>query len=315
MATCKKDMFFFPAKHYIAHPAVRFVYKTNRDFSTGSIDPDYVCFDVIVCKDHHWPIVTILNETCSAWNKFLHLLPYSTYTYTWDDLIFSVRQIFAACFLSDKKTAHNDLLFNCSQSFFISKHRLNDGYKDCLYYNDEVEQRNVCALNLANRFQCKTGKKECIPRLLLSDSIKDCTDGSDENAFYICTVGIFEAGCKWKRGSLEATASFAFYRLCDGFVDFSEDNATDEESCHSSWIHNCNSSLTRCDGQWHCRDGHDELHCPLNPFNPCKNNQQFYCVNKTNGQFVCYSPDLAGDGHEDCVGALDERVGGYCHLT
>ena len=93
--------------------------------------------------------------------------------------------------------------------------------------------------------------------------------------FIDCGSDIFEAGCKWKQGSLEATSVFQFVKLCDGFVDFTIDNTTDEENCLSSWIHNCNSSLTRCDGQWHCRDGHDEIHCPLNSFDPCKNNQQF----------------------------------------
>jgi hypothetical protein len=43
--------------------------------------------------------------------------------------------------------------------------------------------------------------------------------------------------------------------------------------------------------------------------------QNFACVNRASGQLECYSFEMAGNGIEDCVGAIDERVGGFCHVT
>ncbi|CAF1371230.1 unnamed protein product, partial [Adineta steineri] len=180
---------------------------------------------------------------------------------------------------------------------------------------DELEERDTCVLNLANRFQCQTDKAECIPRLYLSDGFNDCKDGSDESLFFSCQSHSSEVGCKWRRGSLDLSTQFQFPHLCDGFVVIKIENITDEDDCPSSWINQCNSSWTRCDGYWHCRDGRDELQCPPVQHYPCKNKEQFYCMNRTTGQFACYSSHLAGDGREDCVGALDERVSGYCHRT
>ncbi len=59
-----------------------------------------------------------------------------------------------------------------------------DGYMDYSFFDDELQMINASPLNLANRFQCETNKNECIPRLYLSDNIKDCEDGSDENLHY-----------------------------------------------------------------------------------------------------------------------------------
>ena len=115
MSTCKKAMFLFPSEHPIAHPSVRFVYETNRNFANNFIDPNYICFDTLTCQNHHLHIVTLLNQTCSPWNNFTD---FSYSKYDWNELIFAVRQIFATCYLPDKETSHHDLLFNCGQSFF-----------------------------------------------------------------------------------------------------------------------------------------------------------------------------------------------------
>jgi hypothetical protein len=309
---CGKDIFFFPAEHDIAYPSVKFVYKTKREFSPNFINPDYICFDTFTCQNHPWPIVTISNMTCSSWNDVFNSSSFSKNN--WDDLIISIRQIFASCLLPNKDWSNDKRLFNCGQSFFISKHRLNDGYRDCYDSNDEMKDRNICQLNLANRFQCKTSQTECIPRLFLMDEIQDCTDKSDESSFYRCASLPFEAGCKVKRGTLEGTTSFQFDKLCDGLLDYSENNITDEDNCPSSWLNPCYSSLTNCDHYWHCKNGRDELNCSSVQFNPCRDKEQFYCINETNEQFVCYSSELAGDGHADCVGAIDERVQGFCRI-
>jgi hypothetical protein len=110
--------------------------------------------------------------------------------------------------------------------------------------------------------------------------------------------------------------------VCDGFIDIFIGNITDETNCQH-WKHDCNMSINRCDGHWHCSDGHDELHCSGNIFinypdypyyHECAKENKFYCVNKTNQKLECYSRELAGDGWEHCVGGLDERVNGFCQI-
>ena len=310
---CQADIFLFPTDHAIVHPDVRFVYRTRRNFSRGYIQPDYVCYNVSHCKSNRWNLVEVLNRTCIQWNdidrKFYHKSD-------WDELIFSLSQKFASCFIAINETKTEELLFHCGSSFFISKNRLNDGSKDCPSSIDESLEHDTCSLKLANRFQCQSSRTQCIPRLFLADLINDCKDQSDEDLFYRCNSYSVEAGCKWKRGFLENLAQFQFFSVCNGFVEFVVGNITDEDGCPSNWIARCNSSLTRCDGYWDCQDGHDEHGCPRNKYIPCnETSNPFYCMNRTTGEYVCYSSDKAGDGREDCVGAIDERVGGYCHHT
>jgi hypothetical protein len=232
--------------------------------------------------------------------------------------------MFSACLqpLMSFTTEQQSLLFTCpSSSIYLSTSRINDGYVDCAHGHDEASKPNICALNLPNRFQCVTDEPpRCIPRVFISDYVKNCNDGSDENKFYPCR-NVNDYGCKWKRGTITAISHIEFQKICDGFVDYKQDNLTDETDCLTTWVHDCNSSFTRCDGHWHCHDGHDELQCDNFPNyndkfeNDCMAKQQFSCVNRTTRQLVCYSHKLASDGTDDCVGGVDERVNGFCHIT
>jgi hypothetical protein len=214
------------------------------------------------------------------------------------------------------------LIHRCaSSSIHISKHRLNDDYIDCAHGDDESIEHDTCSLNLADRFQCISDQPpRCIPRVYISDDHIDCEDRSDESQFFSCNSPA-DLGCKWKRGTIKSIGNIEFTYVCDGFIHVSRNNITDETDCPSTWIHNCNSSFTRCDGYWHCRDGHDELGCEdliliSDPYYyQCMKDLQFYCVNQTDLKLVCYPPGLAGDGKEDCIGGIDERVGGFCHMT
>ena len=306
---CQQSMFFFPTQHFLAHPSVRFIYQTGRNASSTHVQADFVCFDISKCIDHSWPIVIQMNETCIHWSDLLHM----TFSKSeWNELILSVRQMFVPCFLPKPAETSAASLFDCGQSYFISKNRLNDGYRDCFNGNDELEERNVCVLKLHNRFQCLTDATKCIPRLFLLDGRQDCPDRSDENFVFSCESGRFNNACKWKRTSFQAKALFDFTQLCDGVVDYTVGNATDEENCFRSLEEVCDSPWSRCDGRWDCRDGHDELGCPRLASNPCSDKEHFPCVNRTTRQMICYDLTLAGNGHEDCVGGIDERIGGFC---
>ena len=298
-STCQQAMFFFPAQYFIAHPSVRFIYQTRRNLSSVRIQPDYVCFDTNKCTDHSWPIIIQMNQTCISWFNLLNM----TYSKSqWNELVISIRQIFARCSLPKPAETSVESLFDCGQSYFISKHRLNDGHRDCFDGSDELEERNVCTLHLHNRFQCRTDATKCIPRLFLFDRRNDCSDGSDEHFSYTCITGGFHDVCKWKRVSLHVRQLFDFTHLCDGVVDYTSDNVTDEENCFHLWEDVCDSPWSRCDGRWNCRDGHDELACPVIHSNPCSENETFFCISRTTGQMMCYDSKLAGDDDEDCVG-------------
>jgi hypothetical protein len=315
------DEFLFPFvnEHFLAQPSVKFVYHIKRSFNE-SIVPDFICYNSTKCRHFFTPTIKKFNYLCSSWSEIMGNQSYRREQ--WDFLIYAVRRIFYTCYLPHKNftsiVSHN---FDCGDgSSYISKHRLHDGYIDCINGQDETPEIDSCALGLANRFQCKTTINRCIPRVLLCNDIINClNDTSDEVSFCNCVMQD-DYGCKWKRGSLTHVFQFSFSRVCDGFIDVIEGNHTDETNCPQDWVYECNSSWTRCDGYWQCRDGHDELNCneillKWPNFPSCIAQQQFYCINRTSKELVCYSNELAGNGEEDCVGGVDERIGGYCQTA
>ncbi|CAF1217746.1 unnamed protein product [Didymodactylos carnosus] len=65
-------------------------------------------------------------------------------------------------------------------------------------------------------------------------------------------------------------------------------------------------------------NGIDELNCKIEyelayPHYLC-DKDEFYCVSnkKNDNSIVCYNYTLAGDGRNDCLGNIDERVNDYC---
>ena len=239
----------------------------------------------------------------------------------WDSLIYAVRQIFTSCYISFDRASISPRVFDCGNgSALFSAHRIHDIYTDCFNGRDEAAELNSCSLELSNRFRCTSTTHRCIPRVSLKNGVFNChNDTSDENVLYTCVLQN-DYGCKEKRGSLQSNIRFSFWKICDSFIDFTEGNRSDETNCPPNWTYECNSSRTRCDGHWHCRDGRDELHCERETglelqwvtLSRCHEKNQFYCLNRTTQTLECYSHELAGDGIEDCVGGIDERVGGFC---
>lgn len=311
---CNQSEFIFPFEQSIADPSVRLIYKThNRSFE--DITPDYICYDESACRHTYQPTATKGNYKCNEWQEIM--IDFHDARQNWNSLVYRIRQTFSACVLHQSFIAENnsDVLFD-GGPVPISKHRLNDGFIDCSNGADESSAHEICALNITERFQCTSNSSYCVRRAQIVDGRSDCSDGSDENKFYQC-MSHYDFGCRWRRGSLRSVVPINFRHVCDGFVDLKVGNDTDESECPSTWIHNCNASLLRCDHYWHCRDGHDELGCvqndSLDPYHSkCSEKQQFQCMNRVSGQNECYSPELAGDGQEHCVGAVDERVMGYC---
>ena len=314
------DEFRFPFvnEHFVAQPSVNFVYHTKRSFDE-SIVPDFICYNATKCRHHFMPTIKKFNYLCNSWSEIMGNQSYRRGQ--WDFLIYAVRRIFYTCYLPSKNlTSIASHIFDCGDgSSYISKHRLHDAYIDCINGQDEKPELDSCALGLPSRFQCRTTINQCIPRVLLSNNITNCHhDTSDESSYLHCSQQD-DYGCRWKRGSLTTVTPFSFLRVCDGSINMMLGNHTDETNCPQDWVYECNSSWTRCDGYWQCRDGHDELNCITKWSTPnyksCAAQQQFYCVNRTSKEDICYSNELAGNGQEDCVGGVDERIGGYCQTT
>ena len=311
--TCSQPELLFPFEQPIAHPSVQFIYTTNRSFE-NSIMPNYICYDSVLCQHIYSPTVFKLNRTCNHWYEILNSSNNSQQQ--WSTLVHAVHEAFDPCILP-RSTQHANL-FSCGNHALVSKYRMNDDFIDCSNGHDEIVNHNTCELTSNTRFRCEKEVNRCIVRRKLLDTKLDCSDVSDEDKNYQC-LNRDDFGCRWKRGSLGSFFYFTFAYLCNGFVHAEVNNDTDESDCLSTWVNDCNSTFARCDRHWHCRDGRDELRCDYSaigsdyPFyHNCSKNEQFYCINKTGIQLDCLPTSLAGDNVEHCVGATDERVGGFC---
>ncbi|CAF3727782.1 unnamed protein product [Adineta steineri] len=315
------EEFVFPVvnEHFIGHPSVKFMYHVKNHFNE-SITPNFICYDSKKCDHIFIPTINKFKYSCNSWSEIMGNQTYRREE--WNQLIYSVRQIFSSCYLSVKDLSNmSSHLFNCdNRSIFISKHRVHDSYIDCYNVQDELAELDSCALQLSHRFQCRTTTRRCIPRVFLLSKMNYCPNDTSTTDILFPCITQFDYGCKVIRGSLITVVYFSFFRVCDGSVDFIDRNHTDETNCPHDWIYDCNSSRTRCDGYWQCQNGRDELNCDAESyiwpvFESCMIQQQFYCVNITSRQLECYGNELAGNGQEDCVGGVDEKIGGFCQKT
>ncbi|CAF4178445.1 unnamed protein product, partial [Adineta steineri] len=217
----------------------------------------------------------------------------------------------------------------------ISLRRLNDGYEDCLYGDDE--RNNQYNQIQPYRYRCETvlSPRQYISYQQLGNGIKNCLDGSDEISMrvrwslmkcdtdetYSCWV--FQAnGIDEDRIS---TVQLPYHRHCDTIWDTM--NGQDEKNC-SHWIcaqnaYRCNRTgqcvhqTYFCDGVFDCDDGEDELNCTWTAkrwtFEEiCNRTNEHFCITQEYledpiSRRPCISYGKAGDGHMDCIGGRDER--------
>jgi hypothetical protein len=104
--------------------------------------------------------------------------------------------------------------------------------------------------------------------------------------------------------------SILFSTMCDGIrhvppILIDGRNETDETECD---YFPCNNPYTRCDGNWNCLNGADELNCEWPPMCP---SMHHICFAPVTGGFTCLHIDRVNDGVIDCLGSNDERR--LCH--
>ncbi|CAF3999291.1 unnamed protein product [Rotaria sordida] len=228
------------------------------------------------------------------------------------------------------------MVFTCpNTSDCVSLRRVNDGYADCLYAEDE--KNSAYAMIEPFRYRCQTGSSpvQYVSFQQLGNGVNECADGSDEISSelswssldcriddnYACWVfrgdGIIENRIKDVR--------LPFHLYCDTVWDTMD--GRDERDC-SKWVcargtYQCNRTsqcIKRtylCDGEFDCDDGEDELNCPRRSQ---EGSLEFVC-NKSNEHFCitsqylqdrilnrpCISYTNTGDGKIDCLGGQDER--------
>jgi hypothetical protein len=229
------------------------------------------------------------------------------------------------------------MFFTCPNTLDrISLRRVNDGYVDCLYAEDEKNSAYI-TMTEPYRYRCQSGSSpvQYVSFQQLGNGINECTDSSDEisretswsyldcriDDSYACWVlqgdGITDNRIKDVR--------LPFHLYCDTIWDTL--GGRDECNC-SKWIcargtYQCNRTdqcIKRtylCDGEFDCDDGEDELNCPERrqqwPLEfICNTSNEHFCITSRYPQdrilhHPCISYTHVGDRKIDCLGGQDER--------
>ena len=222
----------------------------------------------------------------------------------------------------------------------IARRRLNDGYVDCLYGDDEYNDLGLVGSFYRYRCENVSNPEQYISVNLLGNGRSDCRDGSDEMSssvnWLLLRCDFADTYACWVFQDVInriSSIQLPHHRHCDTHWDTI--NGTDEKEC-SDWICNrdeyqcqrtgqCVDRKYVCDGEWDCPDGEDEFqNCSVGSrrwsleTRSCNATSELYCVtedflaaSKTNRP--CISRGRIADGHIDCVGGRDERNVFFCN--
>ncbi|UJR34834.1 hypothetical protein I4U23_027615 [Adineta vaga] len=204
--------------------------------------------------------------------------------------------------VSDPTACDSSMMYKCwnsSRCIFIGQ--LCDRINDCLYADDEqcsLINERCSALERYDLFKCSNTNK-CLSHRLVNDDICHCPHQHSKL-------------CDDEKLSPDARIDFIpFSAICNGFTQLlpvliNGRNETDENEC-DQW--QCNNTYTRCNHQWNCFNGIDELNCQSESLPNCSHR----CVSPHTYQFICLPLEKVNDGDIDCVGATDELK--ICRLT
>ena len=325
----------------VLSPVLRMYYNKSwiREFYNGGQNfsrpmprkPHLFCLNGTMVCDGIW--MTLAEELCFNQEDFQRL---SSYPFFPVPYLFceEAQRTFSTRFLW--KQLHTTSYYSCrNTSDRLSLRRINDGFIDCLYGDDE--RNNIDLPIKSYRYRCETSQSfgQYVSYQHLGNKIRECTDGSDEisrevrwSAFkcdvsenYACWV-LQDDGISENR---IANVRLPFHRHCDSIWDTMD--GKDERNC-TQWMcvdetYRCNRTgqciLPNyiCDGEFDCDDGEDELNCSrrLRQWtleSECNNTSEHFCItpeylqNRSSTR-PCISYVQAGDGIIDCIGARDER--------
>jgi hypothetical protein len=221
-----------------------------------------------------------------------------------------------------------------------SLRRINDGYIDCLYGDDERNSDYPMIHPFRYRCQTVSNPSQYVSYSQLGNGVTDCIDGSDEFsremrwALLKCTQTEYYACWVLKGDGIHVDrigdVRLPFRQYCDSLWDTMD--GRDERDC-LRWI--CPEGLYRCnrtgqcihrkyycDGEFDCADGEDELNCVEQRRRwtlekECHSADEHFCItadyvaNQTSSR-PCIPYTKAGDGQVNCIGARDERNVASC---
>ena len=214
------NMFFFPAGPFV-FPFIRLLYSTSHVWD--QVAPDYVCWNRSLCDNYNFFTEHTVNGfQCVSVTEFsldklllymdIHLLKIFRLT-------LAIYALFSHCVQPSK----HPRLYQCVSRLSISQYRVND-----IYYNDcfpwiiwrEEEARTVentrLACGLPDRFRCSL--YECVPRVFIQDTNRDCDGDADELLFVGCTD---EFDCQHLREVNLLKEPLIYYQeICDGYDMF-----------------------------------------------------------------------------------------------
>ena len=236
--------------------------------------------------------------------------------------------------------------FRCNNSKeWISKHRLFDGFVDCIDGSDERHysslRQEILTSSTKDRYRCGVNASTTtglIMRHFLGDEINQCEDGTDEMSMSVNWQRVqcrqsHEFSCSILRDLYSVTSTsidhfhlLPFDDLCNSIWDLR--GGLDESDCHewvceTGWIkqslgqHNRSQWQGYCiDGQWLCNgiwdfpDGSDEHHCTRTERYIVP---QCYTLARPRQIIrLTETNHVAGNGFVECSGGIDERNTHMC---
>ncbi|CAF1574406.1 unnamed protein product, partial [Didymodactylos carnosus] len=214
----------------------------------------------------------------------------------------------------------------------ISRTRLNNGFYDCLFKDDELNNITY-SISKKYHYRCESEVPvQYVSIQQLGDGSVDCMDGSDELSTIIdwqlvqCDSETNYA-CRLLQNGEGSTAKLSLHLYCNSLWDMKY--GLDEQNC-SKWVcrsddfqcKNTGQCINRkwvCDDEWDCANGFDELNCPIMNNKSrfiledlCDDKTEHFCITK---EFIsdqihhkpCVQYTRAGDHTIDCIGGRDER--------
>ncbi|CAF4428663.1 unnamed protein product, partial [Rotaria sp. Silwood2] len=286
----------------LMYPNAHILYK-NGDGTT------FICYNNTKCRLNLSHVSSNDDIYCENIDKF-SLSMNSRDFRTGESLLNRMEFFFSACALSQIIT--HSSLFHCENTHkYISKDRIRDNIKDCLFGSDELTISGDFCMLSNDPFQC-LGGNDCVPRKNLFDinvpneNRYHCKDKSDTMLPFQCMFQD-DIGCWYLQNKfIPINDIFLYQEICNGvphpyIID-------DEKDC-DEWQKICSSKYTaKCDGINQCVYGRDEQDCE----SICPTEEEeIYCLSNIGLNKRCLKKAFINDGNYDCYGGLDEDPS-YC---